>query len=77
MQNGSPFVSSTMCYYDTDCYDQLKSLNCSYKFQISPVAYLTKHHSEQKYDISVRNVALWDMGRLHCGICELWPHADN
>ena len=29
------------------------------------------HHPEQNMDISVLNNALWDIGEVHCGICEI------
>ena len=37
----------------------------------APVQYHTIHHSEQNVLISVLNVALWDIGQVHCGICEI------
>ena len=40
-----------------------KSLN-------APVSYTTMYHSGQKMHISVLNGALWDIGLVHCAICE-------
>ena len=40
-----------------------KSLN-------APVPYTTMYHSGQKMHISVLNGALWDIGLVHCAICE-------
>ena len=40
-----------------------KSLN-------APVPYTTIYHSGQKMHISVLNGALWDIGLVHCAICE-------
>ena len=36
----------------------------------APVPYTTMYHSGQKMHISVLNGAMWDIGLVHCAICE-------
>ena len=50
-------------------YIMALKLDQTHKSHNAPVSYPTMHNSEQKH--FVQNGALWDVERLHCGICEL------
>ena len=47
------------------------SVDLIHESHSAPVLYPTMHYAEQKWHISDLNGALWNMGQVHCAICDV------
>ena len=52
------------------------AIELSQKSHSAPVSYPKMHHIETEMcTFLFQSDALWDMGQVHCGICEIGQHA--